>query len=332
MRTKVESKEEQLAEITLRPHSFEEFFGQSSLIENLKVYIQATKKRKEALDHVLAYGPSGLGKTTLAHVIANELNQKITCVNGPTIEKIGDMASILSSLEPGEILFIDEIHRIPKVVEEFLYSAMEDFRINLVVSHEKDSENLSIDLPPFTVVGATTKISSLSWPIRQRFGIHLKFDFYKVEELEQIVIRSAQVLGDKIDPKAAHEIAIRSRGTPRIANRLLRRVRDFYTCSKQKTISEKLTIDSLKRINVDQIGLDELDIEYLSQMINRFHSKPVGLDTLASSFGEDPGTLEEVCEPYLISIGFINRTPRGREITEKGKTYFLKYHKDHIED
>lgn len=332
MRTKVESKEEQLAEITLRPHSFQEFFGQSSLIENLKVYIQATKKRKEALDHVLAYGPSGLGKTTLAHVIANELHQKITCVNGPTIEKIGDMASILSSLEPGEILFIDEIHRIPKVVEEFLYSAMEDFKINLVVSHEKDSENLSIDLPPFTVVGATTKISSLSWPIRQRFGIHLKFDFYKVEELEQIVIRSAQVLGDKIDPKAAHEIAIRSRGTPRIANRLLRRVRDFYTCSKQKSISEKLTIDSLKRINVDQIGLDELDIEYLSQMINRFHSKPVGLDTLASSFGEDPGTLEEVCEPYLISIGFINRTPRGREITEKGKNYFLKYHKDHIED
>lgn len=331
MPNKVENKKEELEEIELRPTSFNEFFGQTSLVENLKVFIKAAKKRKEVLDHVLAYGPSGLGKTTLAHVIANEFKTKITTVSGPTIEKIGDMASILSSLEAGEILFIDEIHRIPKVVEEFLYSAMEDFKINLVVSHEKDSENLVINLPPFTVIGATTKVSSLSWPIRQRFGIHLKFEFYKVEELEQIIVRSAQVLGDKIDIEAAHQIAIRSRGTPRIANRLLRRVRDFYTCSNKKSISEKLTIDSLSRIKVDSLGLDELDLEYLSQMINRFHSKPVGLETLAASFGEDPGTLEEVCEPYLISIGFINRTPRGREITQKGKDYFMTHHKDRLE-
>ena len=326
MRTTIEGNEDSIQDITLRPRFFKEFFGQVSLIENLKIFIVAAKKRNEALDHVLVYGPAGLGKTSIAYVIANELDHKFTSVSGPTIEKIGDMASILSSLEPGEILFIDEIHRLPKVVEEFLYSAMEDFKINVVISHDKDSENIAIDLPPFTVVGATTKISCLSWPLRQRFGIHLKFDFYKVEEIEQIVQRSSMVLGDKIETEAAHEIAIRSRGTPRIANRILRRVRDFYVCSNKKIITENLTIDALERIGIDPLGLDEMDTTYLYQLINRFKGGPVGIDTLASSFAEDPDTLEEICEPYLISLGFINRTPRGREITEKGKTYFLSHH------
>ncbi len=332
MRSSIENKEDDIADITLRPRFFHEFFGQVSLLENLKVFIGAAKKRNEALDHVLVYGPAGLGKTSIAYVIANELGHKLTCISGPTIEKIGDMASILSSLEPGQVLFIDEIHRIPKDVEEFLYGAMEDFRINILISHDKDSENLSIDLPPFTVVGATTKISCLSWPLRQRFGIPLKFDFYKVEELKQIITRSARVLGDKIDSQAAHEIAIRSRGTPRIANRILRRVRDFFIYADKKTITAPLTIDALKRIGIDEFGLDELDVNYLYHLINRFNGGPVGLDTLATTFGEDPGTLEECCEPYLISLGFINRTPRGREITAAGKAYFARYHATMVTD
>ena len=328
----IEDIEEDIAEITLRPRFFHEYFGQSSLKENMMVFLGAAKKRGEALDHVLLYGPAGLGKTSLAYVIANELGRKITCISGPTIEKIGDMASILSSIEPGEVLFIDEIHRLPKVVEEYLYTAMEDFKINVLISHDKDSENISIDLPPFTVVGATTKISCLSWPLRQRFGIHFKFSFYKVEELTQIIKRSATVLGDKIDDESAYEIAIRSRGTPRIANRILRRVRDFSTNANKKLISIKITKNALERIGIDPIGLDEVDKVYLYQLINRFDGGPVGLDTLASSFSEDPDTLEEVCEPYLIKIGFINRTPRGREITSQGREYFLKHHSDMFED
>lgn len=326
MRNSLLTNEKSEDEIFLRPHNLKEFFGQSSLKEKLSVYLEAARMRNEALDHVLVYGPSGLGKTTIAHVIANELGHKITTISGPTIEKISDMASILSSLEPGEILFIDEVHRLPKVVEEFLYGAMEDFEISVLINHEKDSENISINLPPFTVVGATTKIGSLAWPLRQRFGIHLKFDFYKVEELEQILTRSAKVFGNTIDQESAHQIAVRSRGTPRIANRILRRVRDFVTCKKKTHISKSITNSSLSIIGIDSIGLDELDLIYLSTIINRFKGGPVGLDTLASCFGEDPGTLEDVCEPYLISIGFINRMPRGREITPKGKEYFLTHH------
>lgn len=328
MRSTVENKEESLMEVNLRPHKFSEFFGQNSLKENLKVFIHAAKARNEALDHVLLNGPAGLGKTTLAYVIANELGQKITLVSGPTIEKIGDMASILTSLEPGEVLFIDEIHRLPKVVEEYLYTAMEDYQISVVYQRDKDSRNVLLKLPPFTVVGATTKMSLLSQPLRERFGILLKLDFYKVEELEQIVKRSAQVLGDKIDNVSAHEIAIRSRGTPRIANRIFRRVRDYSTFSGKKSISSKLTNDALQKLGIDQLGLDDLDIIYLHALIGRFKGGPVGIETLASSFGENPETLEEVCEPYLISIGFINRTRRGREITEKGKRYFKKYHSE----
>ncbi len=330
MRSTVESKEEKQVENTLRPHSFDEFFGQHSLIENLRVFISAAKKRNEALDHVLVYGPSGLGKTTIAHVIANELEQKLISISGPTIEKIGDMASILSSLEPGQVLFIDEIHRLPKVVEEFLYGAMEDYQISILIQHDKDSQNIVIDLPPFTIVGATTKVSSLSWPLRQRFGINFKFDFYRVEEIEQITKRSTFVLGNKIDQESSHEIAIRSRGTPRIANRLLRRVRDFATDQGKYAITIDITKDALQRIGVDQIGLDEMDLMYLTQLISRFNGGPVGLDTLASSFGEDPSTLEEICEPYLIGIGLINRTPRGREITLVGKEYFLKHHSERL--
>lgn len=330
MRNLVENKEEELIEVNLRPKTFKEYFGQTSLIENLKVFISAAKKRNESLDHVLFYGPAGLGKTTLAYVIAHEMGYQITLVSGPNIEKPGDMASILSTLQPGDVLFIDEIHRLPKVVEEFLYSAMEDFKMNVLITHDKDSENLEIPLPPFTLVGATTKISQLSGPLRMRFGIPLKLDFYKVEEIEQIVKRSAQVLGDKIDDRSAHEIAIRSRGTPRIANRLLRRVRDFSTCSGKKVISHKLTLEALEKMSIDPIGLDDLDLLYLSNLISRFKGGPVGVEVLASSFGENPETLEEVCEPYLISIGFINRTSRGREITSKGKGYFKKYHQDQI--
>lgn len=330
MRSTVESKQEKQVENTLRPHSFDEFFGQHSLKENLRVFISAAKKRNEALDHVLVYGPSGLGKTTIAHVIANELGQKLISISGPTIEKIGDMASILSSLEPGQVLFIDEIHRLPKMVEEFLYGAMEDYQISILIQHDKDSQNIVIDLPPFTIVGATTKVSSLSWPLRQRFGINFKFDFYKVEEIEQIIKRSISVLGNKIDQESSHEIAIRSRGTPRIANRLLRRVRDFATDQGKNTITIDITKDALERIGVDQIGLDEMDLMYLTQLISRFRGGPVGLDTLASSFGEDPSTLEEICEPYLIGIGLINRTPRGREITLVGKEYFLKHHSQRL--
>ena len=326
MRNSLLANEESNDEIVLRPHNLKEFFGQSSLKEKLSIYLEAAKKRNEALDHVLVYGPSGLGKTTIAHVIANELNHKITSVNGPTIEKIGDMASILSSLEPGEILFIDEVHCLPKVVEEFLYSAMEDFEMSVIINHEKDSENISIKLPPFTVIGATTKIGALAWPLRQRFGIHLKFDFYKVEELEEILVRSAKVFGNTIDKESAQQIAVRSRGTPRIANRILRRVRDFVTCKNKTHISKGITKTSLEVIGIDHIGLDELDLIYLSTLINRFNGGPVGLDTLASSFGEDPATLEDVCEPYLISIGFINRMPRGREITPKGREYYLTHH------
>lgn len=328
MRSTLENKEEKQVESILRPALLKDFFGQSSLKKNLEVFLCASKARNEALEHVLVYGPSGLGKTTIANIIANELHQKLVCINGPTIERIADMASILSSLEPGQVLFIDEIHRIPKVVEEFLYGAMEDYKINILIPHDKDSQNLELHLPPFTIVGATTKISCLSWPLRQRFGIHFKLDFYKVEEIEQIVQRSASVLGEKIDEKAVHEIAIRSRGTPRIANRILRRVRDFATKEKLPSISLEITNLALERINIDSKGLDELDLLYLVKLLTRFKGGPVGIDTLASSFGEDPHTLEEVCEPYLISIGFINRTPRGREITFEGKTFLENNHSD----
>ncbi len=326
MRNTLLNNHEEKVDSVLRPHAFKDFFGQNKEIENLKVYLNAAKKRKEALDHVLVYGPAGLGKTSIAYVIAGESGQKLTYVNGPTIESIADMASILSSVEPGEIVFIDEIHRIPKVVEEFLYSAMEDFKINLLISHDKDSQNMEINLPPFTVVGATTKVSNLSWPLRQRFGINIKLDFYKVEDLEQIIKRAAKVLGNKIDDESAHEIAIRGRGTPRIVNRILRRVRDFATNENKEKISIEITKQALERIGIDPIGLDELDLSYLKQLIFRFNGGPVGLETLASTFEEDPNTLEEVLEPYLIKIGFINRTPRGREITPKGKQYFTKYH------
>lgn len=332
MQSTLENKEEQMAENQLRPRNLKDFFGQISLMENLIVYIGAANKRKEALDHVLVYGPPGLGKTSLANVIANELGHRLICVSGPTIEKCGDMASILSSIEPGDVLFIDEIHRIPKVVEEFLFGAMEDFQMNVLIDHDKDSENLTIHLPPFTIVGATTRISALSWPLRQRFGIHFKFEFYKVEELVQIVQRSSQILGNKIDEKAAYEIAIRSRGTPRIANRLLRRVRDYLTYQNKKVISLELAQYALNRIGVDEIGLDQIDLAYLTNLISRFNGGPVGIETLASSFGEDPDTLEEVVEPFLISLGLINRTPRGREITSDGKAYFLSHHPERIKN
>lgn len=324
-KTSVENSEE-LVENNLRPMLLKDFYGQDSLKENLLIYIQAAKKRNEALDHVLFYGPAGLGKTTLANIIAHELNQNIVHVSGPTIERIGDMAAILSSLEAGDILFIDEIHRLPKVVEEFLYQAMEDFEISFVISKEKDADNIHLKLPPFTIVGATTKISLLSWPMRTRFGITFHLDFYKVEDIKKIIMRSANIFGEKIDEESALEIAIRSRGTPRIANRILRRVRDFSSYRRKTPINKTVTLNALEKLKIDQIGLDELDIIYLETLINRFDGGPVGIETMSATIGEDVSTLEEVCEPYLLSIGFINRTRKGREISSDGRTYFLKYH------
>lgn len=323
-----ENNSELINDNFLRPQKLNEYFGQNVNKENLKIYIEAAKRRNDVLDHVLLYGPPGLGKTTLAYVIANELGRGIITISGPTVEKIGDMAVVLNSLKPGDVLFIDEIHRLPKVVEEFLYSVLEDYTMTLFINHENDSENISIKLPPFTLVGATTKISCLSSPLRDRFGITLKLDFYKVEEIEQIVQRSASLLGDRIDDKASYQIAIRSRGTPRIANRIFKRVRDFSNYAGKRLINEKITKNALEKIGIDELGLDEIDVQYLSKLINRFKGGPVGIETLASSFGEDSKTLEEVCEPYLIALGFINRTKQGREITDVGKTYFLRHHFD----
>ena len=304
-------------DIFLRPKTLDEYIGQEKLKNNLKIYIGAAKHRKETLDHVLFYGPPGLGKTTLANIIANEMDSKLILTSGPSIEKPCDLAGILSEIEPNNILFIDEIHRLPRSVEEVLYSAMEDFKLSIIISRDNSSKTITIDLPPFTLVGATTKIGSLSSPLRSRFGIVEKINFYKVEELAKIVQRTAIVYGLGIDKKSCIEIAKRSRGTPRIANIIFKRVRDFAHYQKLKRISYENCIKSFENIGIDELGLDSVDLKYLDTLINRFKCGPVGLDTLSSYIGEEAENIEQVYEPYLLKLGMIDKTLKGRIATKK---------------
>ncbi len=305
-------------EQNIRPQTLEEYVGQTDIKSNLEVFIKACKMRDEVLDHVLLYGPPGLGKTTLAHIIAHEMGTNIKTCTGPSIEKSGDLAAILSTLEPGDILFIDEIHRIPRYIEEILYPAMEDFVLDIVITNnDGSSRNLRIDLPPFTLVGATTRAGDISAPLRDRFGITAKLNYYTEEELETIINRTSRVLGMPIEEKAAKELAKRSRRTPRIANRLFKRVRDFALVFEQDTIDEEITKTSLTRLKVDDSGLDQIDIQYLDALITKFNGGPVGASTVATSIGEEPTTIEDVVEPYLLQEGFIKRTPRGRVACEK---------------
>ena len=297
----------------IRPSSLDEYVGQSEIKENLRVFIKACMMRDEVLDHVLLYGPPGLGKTTLAHIIANELGVNIKTASGPSIEKSGDLAAILSTLEPGDVLFIDEIHRMPRYIEEILYPAMEDFELDIVVGQDGNTRNIKIDLPPFTLVGATTRAGDISSPLRDRFGIVSKLNYYTDEELKKIVLRTSRVLNMPITDDAAMELAKRSRKTPRIANRLFKRVRDFAS----KEITMELTTDSLRRLKVDNDGLDSIDIEYLDALIMKFNGGPVGASTIATSIGEEVTTIEDVVEPFLLQEGFIKRTQRGRVATEK---------------
>lgn len=302
---------------TIRPETIDEYIGQTDVKENIRVFVEAAKMRKESLDHVLLYGPPGLGKTTLAFIIAHELGTNIKTASGPSIEKSGDLAAILSSLEPGDVLFIDEIHRMPRYIEEILYPAMEDFSLDIIVGSEGNSRNIKIDLPPFTLVGATTRAGDLSAPLRDRFGIVSKLQFYTIEELTDIVKRTSRVLDMPITEEAATELAKRSRGTPRIANRLFKRVRDFAMVKKSKEITLDITEEALERLKVDKIGLDNTDRELLLAIINRFNGGPVGIEALASSIGEEVTTIEDVYEPYLLQIGLLKRTSRGRVVTDK---------------
>ena len=309
-------------EKTIRPDSFDEYIGQSDVKENIKVFVKAAKLRGTNLDHVLLYGPPGLGKTTLAHIIANELGTNIKTASGPTIEKSGDLAAILSTLEPNDVLFIDEIHRIPKYIEEILYSAMEDFKLDIIIGGEGQSRSIKIDLPPFTLIGATTRSGDLSAPLRDRFGIMCKLEFYSDEELAEIVKRSARVLDLEIEEDAAHEIAIRSRKTPRIANRLLKRVGDFALVEGNGVITLELVKKALTRLKINESGLDIADVQYLMSIIEKFNGGPVGIESIASSIGEEATTIEDVIEPFLLQEGYVKRTSRGRIITEKAYREF----------
>lgn len=307
---------EDIFDKNIRPEYLDEYVGQDKIKSNLKVFIEAAKMRDEPLDHVLLYGPPGLGKTTLAHIIANELGSNLKTATGPAIEKSGDLAAILSNLEPGDVLFIDEIHRIPSFVEEILYSAMEDFTINVVIGTDGKSRSIKIDLPPFTLVGATTRAGDLSSPLRDRFGIVNKLEFYTNEELASIVKRTSKVMNMNITDDAAIELAKRSRKTPRIANRLFKRVRDFALVEGDGLIDLDITLKALDRLNVDQYGLDNIDIEYLQALINKFNGGPVGVETISTVIGEEISTIEDVVEPFLLQEGFIKRTRSGRVATE----------------
>ena len=308
-------------ELSIRPESLDEYVGQSEIKENLRVFIKSALMREESLDHILLYGPPGLGKTTLAYIIANELGSNIKTASGPSIEKTGDLAAILSTLEEGDVLFIDEIHRIPRYIEEVLYPAMEDYYLDIIVGTEGSSRNIKINLPHFTLVGATTRAGDLSSPLRDRFGIIAKLNYYTDEELYQIIKRTSKVLDTPITDDAARELASRSRGTPRIANRLFKRVRDFALVYSGGIINEEILNSSLDRLKVDKSGLDETDRILLTAIIERFNGGPVGLEALASSIGEESSTIEDVYEPYLLKEGYIKRTPRGRVVTDKTYDY-----------
>lgn len=302
---------------TIRPETINEYIGQTDVKENIKIFVEAAKMRNEPLDHVLLYGPPGLGKTTLAFIIAHELGSNIKTASGPSIEKSGDLAAILSSLEPGDVLFIDEIHRMPRYIEEILYPAMEDFSLDIIVGSEGNSRNIKIDLPPFTLVGATTRSGDLSSPLRDRFGITSKLQFYTIEELTEIIKRTARVLNVEIKEDAAEELAKRSRGTPRIANRLFKRVRDFALVKSNGIVDIAITLEALKKLRIDNLGLDGTDHDLLLAIINKFNGGPVGVEALSSSIGEEVTTIEDVYEPYLLQMGLLKRTSRGRVVTDK---------------
>ena len=312
IRPELENRQEERLENSLRPQSLEEYIGQNKVKENMKIYIEAAKKRGDALDHCLFYGPPGLGKTTIANIIANEMKSNIKITSGPAIEKPGDLAAILTTLSEQDVLFIDEIHRLSKNVEEILYPALEDFTLDIVIGTGPSAKSIRIDLPKFTLIGATTKAGSLTTPLRDRFGIIHKLELYSPEDLSIIVKRSAKILGVEIDDVSAMEIARRSRGTPRIANRLLKRVRDYAAVLGDGEITLKITKHALNQLEIDELGLDENDRKILEVMINQYQGRPVGLETIATTLGDEVDTIEDVYEPYLIQIGFIARTPRGR--------------------
>ena len=315
------TEEDVKIEGSLRPQTLDDYIGQSKVKENLKIYIEAAKLRNDALDHVLFYGPPGLGKTTLAGIIANEMGVHLKVTSGPAIEKPGEMAAILNNLEEGDLLFVDEIHRLNRQVEEVLYPAMEDFCIDVMIGKDPTARSVRLDLPKFTLVGATTRAGLLTAPLRDRFGMIHHLEFYTLQELKQIILHSARILDVEVDEKGALEMAKRSRGTPRLANRILKRVRDFAQVKYDGVITEEVARTALDLMDVDKLGLDRIDRNILITMIQKFSGGPVGLDTLAAAIGEDAGTIEDVYEPYLIKNGLINRTPRGRVVTELAYTH-----------